>query len=1017
MKHWIERIVSVTALLIVITLISIFIVTKAQFSTGELTNNRLIEVTIRHYGVDARELERTIAIPVENAITGIEGCEEIITSIEYSTVRISILYGVNQNDADMYEKFSEAVYRVYETMPESVQRPEFALASSDDFPIFTAAIYPENISDVSYVLEKELKPDLKKINGAGDVEIYGIRIPEIAIDIIEDKVALTPQTIIGIGTGIAENDILKRAGYITEGSIQIPLTIDGRYKTISDLKTAWISGIDGTPVRPGDFAVIAKQERKPDSISRVNGKHCMVLAIKRAGNASLIELSASIKAAIKKWEQKGLTFTILADAGEKARESLSAMVNSVLSGMMLVGLGVFFITLYKKSNHVLLLAVLGTAFVPIVIVITLAVLVLLKFSIDTWVLAGIVSGVGCAVDAILLLLEESATMNTADAAVIRLKKLFPPLAGGVLTTIIALAPLMVYTEFGYGIQRTACAIAIVNLIALLAGILFIPSFLVAIANKTIAYTSECYGMGKRKQPSCLEKLKEINNSLKHTCKKILFFILTRLIVNKKILLYVVIIIVGTAVVALIFIERDPTLPDLEGTIPVHAELASGTAMDIVDEVLATVSEKILGIEGVDSVQSTAYRGYGTLLVVYDMHRYKRDAIIREIRSLSNTSVFLWTEMHETNKRIWQVSIQGDEINQCELYARKLASLCSNLSFVSDVVLNFKEGAPELIYQPDRAKIATYGESFVYLGDILRYSLYNPVVYKKIQNEQEMDVRLGVYRAHDAERSDILETLAPNGETELRTLGVIKEVYDTAKIYRNDRKRTMTISIETPVLSPAKVSKAILETSRVLDIPQGYSVQFDRDALLKESKLKEGSYYFIAAFVGILLVLTILANSWKDACVIMLVIPPSLAVPVLFLSMSGSSLNPALVCSFIAAAGMVVNAGVIMHESISSAVHTLPKTYANKNNAVRKLCSLALKERFITLFAASLTTIAGTFPMLFLKGEVNSVFRSFAFTSVWGVASSCVFTIMFLPMFANCYTGIKTKHRKEHVMDP
>lgn len=1011
MKHWIERIVSVTALFIVICCTAIFIVMQTQFSTGELTSSCLIEVTIRHYGVDARELERTIAMPIENALSGIEGCEGIVTSIEYSTVRVSIIYSVNQKVSDMYEKVSEAVYRVYETLPKSVQRPEFSLASSDDFPIFTAAIYAENISDVSLVLDKELKPDLKKINGAGDVEIYGTRISEIKIDIVEDKVALTPQTIIDIGTTIAANDIVKKAGFITEGSIRIPITIDGRYKTINELTYACVSGTDSTLLRLGDFAVIKKQEREPDSISRVNGKHCLVLAIKQAGNANLIELSHSIKVALKKWEQKGFTFTILTDAGKKAQESLFAMVNAVLSGMVLVGLGVFCITIYKKTNHALNLALLGTAFIPVVIVITLALLVLCKVSIDTWVLAGIVSGTGCAVDAVLILLEEANTIKTPVSAVARLKKLFPPLAGGVLTTIIALAPLMVYTEFGYGVQRTAFAIAGVNFIALLAGLLFIPPFLVAIANKSIARTVSCSCITKHTKHVFLKKLRVIKNHVERMCKRVLFYTLIKFINNKKILLYVLAIIVVTALVALVFIERDPTMPDLEGTIPIHAELASGTAIDVVDETIANLSLKILDIEGIESVQSTAYRGYGTLLIVYDMHHYNRDSLIQKIRALSTSEVFLWTEMHETNKRIWQISIQGDETHQCELYARKLAKLCSNLSFVSDVVLNFKEGAPDLIFKPDREKVATCGTGFSFLGDILRYSLYNPVLYKKVQDEQEIDVRLGVYRVHDPERSDILKTLTPNGERVLKTLGSINEFYDTAKIYRTDRKRTMTISIETPVLSPMKINNAIIKTSQVLQLPHGYSVQFDREALLKESKLKEGSYYFIAAFVGILLVLTILTNSWKDACIIMLVIPPSLAVPIIFLSVQGSPLNPALVCSFIAAAGMVVNAGVIMHESIINAIRILPRTYTNKNNAVRKLCSLALKERFITLFAATITTIAGSFPMLLLEGEAHSVFRAFAFTSVWGVASSCVFTIMFLPVFANCY--VKKYIRNEY----
>jgi hypothetical protein len=115
-----------------LTALSVFIVIRGEDRGENQSGNSGYTITLRHYGVNAREMERTAAIPLEDALSSIGGIKNIMTTSKNGKVRAFVRFGRKVPGA--YEAVREAAQRVYETLPSSAQRTEILSSDDSRFP-------------------------------------------------------------------------------------------------------------------------------------------------------------------------------------------------------------------------------------------------------------------------------------------------------------------------------------------------------------------------------------------------------------------------------------------------------------------------------------------------------------------------------------------------------------------------------------------------------------------------------------------------------------------------------------------------------------------------------------------------------------------------------------------------------------------------------------------------------------------------------------------------------------------
>ena len=1014
---WFRRPLGAICVLLSLTILSVYVILNAEGRRDD-TKEISYRVTIRHYGSDVHEMERIAAIPLEDALSAIPGIIRILTRSENSQVRAYAYFRRNRrgflaHEDDYYDAVREAAQGVYETLPSSAQRPE--ISSSGDFrvPFWTAAFYGSNEKEEpppGALLERVIKPVLNSIEGVGEVEISGPGIMEIIITLDQEKTAALGLSPGGISAFLGNNDAIFRGGNTSYQGLEIPIHIDGRYSDLDALGEALIPLPSGGLVSLKTIGIVREQEREADTLSRLNGKKTSIISITAASGVDKRILSKKIEKEMEKFSSLPLEFRILEDRGAEESAAFRSVLIAALEASFLLVLAI--IPLARGKSGGLLSGAICAAAIPIITIISAAILSAAGFPVNRKFLAGLAVGIGGAVDAVFLSAEGfSRTRSIVDSKEI-LRGIWPPLAAGAATTIAALLPL---TEIGAPGDITVIAFALgtVTIVSAALALGLLPPLFLLANQGTFQSHANSQGNLQFKFPKAAGQIKKIRRRITR------FFTATVLFCAKKSLV-VPVISFGLSIAAILSLSAagaDTSGEWAEDSVYVRIEFEGGFQKEEGDKLLASWAQEIMKNPSVREVQTGARVGSGYALVTYDPDKTDITGMRSFINSKTISGAFIYTPEPSPADRIWNINVSGDDAEKCRELAVIAASLCSSLSFVKETVLNFKEGGPRLTLLPRRDLLALRGISFSFPADTIRRGVYGPVAYKRTGDSGEIDVRLRFGPQGNPEGSlgenDVLWVPLPTALGESIYSGSVMEPIRTADasgITREDRRRTASFSIRTDPGDPRIFREKTMEVLVNLELPPGYKLEFDPQAIREAEELSGKFLNFLWAVLFCFMVIAAAEESLILPLIVLLSVPPSLAIPVLALTLSLTPVSSAAACALVAVSGMTVNASVISAGEIWRRIS--PQEFSKYNlSAKGGLIYRILRGRISALVATTGTTIAGALPFLLLKEGSNGMLRTLALVTVLGVGTSFLCSITLVPSWMNLYLRIRFRKKK------
>ena len=1010
-RGWFQRPFAALCILAVVVILSVYILFSSD-GKREYGGEAGYRITLRHYGSDAHEMERTVAVPLEDALSAIPGINRVMTLSENGSVRAYAVFrrsrrGFFAVEDDYYESVREAAQRVYETLPSSAQRPE--LSSSGDFrvPFWVAAVYSpggDSAMPDGALLERTIKPALSSIDGIGEVEIAGPGIREIVITLNQEKAAalgLSPASIAGF---LAGNDALFPAGFFRYGGIEIPMRLDGRYKDLQALSEALIplnapNVPFGATAALGDIAEIREQERDGDILSRLNGKRTAVISVTAASGTDSGLLSSRIKKEMENFSSLPVEFRVLEDRGAEEAAAFRSVFAAAMKAAVLVALAVIFLGIGKKAG--LKNGLICAATIPLILMVSAALLSAMGFPFNGKFLAGLAVGIGGAVDAVILSAEGFGRAGNSGEGKAMLKSIWSPLLLGAATTVAALLPLAGINTAG-DISIIISAVGVVTFVSVLIALALLPPLFLW-ENKTFV---RCELMPAAAYTRTIKRwrsmLKYIRRRLARSFAATLRFC-TR---NAPAVPAVSLFVCAAAVFALAAAGTDTSGEWAEDSVYAQVEFDGGFLKEEGDILLASWAADIGNHPGVREVQTGARTGSGYGLVTFDPRIVNAGEIRNLVRSKAIPGAFIYIPEPSAGDRIWTITISGDDADKCRELARMAASLCSSLSFVKETVLNFKDGGPRLTLVPQRELLARAGMRFSFAADTVRRGVHGPVAYKRSGGGGETDVRIRFGSLENPSvtlnGSGVLRIpLAANDSNQgtLRVGALMKaeRTQDVSGIKRENRRRVASFSIGTASGDPRFFRDKTMEALKNLELPPGYRIEFDPEAIHQAEALSGKLLNFTWAILFCYMVIAAVKESFILPLIILASIPFSLAVPVLLLVIFGIPINAAAACALVAVSGMTVSASVI-------SAGELWRHGEKEAGAVYKI----LRDRIPALLAMTGTTIFGALPFLFLQEGANALVRMLALVSVLGVGTSFFCSITLIPSLMNLYFRFSQK---------
>jgi len=978
--------------------VSVFILVTSHEKINQNTGGSYA-VKIKHHGIDAAEMERSVTIPLEDALFSISGVSTVQSSSENSLSTVFIrfkpgLYG-------RYEAVRDAAQKIYESLPPSAQRPEIFSSNNSRVPVWSAAVISNDSDDenemflTAQTLEKTVKPRFESLEGAGEVIVSGAGLKEIYIILDQEKISGLGLEPAAVASFLAMNDSIFSGGSIIQSNREIILTVDGRYPSLND---ALIPLGEGKYTELSNIAFIAEHEREPEIYSRLNGKKTISVAIMGRSGADLRKLSSDIKKELlslsSRETQFNPEFIVLSDLGAEENAAFNSVLYAAISGAIMVALISLLLNRKNYARHAGNAHYTGNAgiagffcalSIPLICIISMAVLSMLGFSLNGLLLAGIAAGAGTAIDAVILCSEKLRRCMNFKSASAALISLTGPLLAGAATTVAALIPLLAIED--NGVKIIASAVSVVTVTSLVLSLTLLPPLLLWGLNSN----------KKRRSFNAPRLVLLAGRKISHKLNRFFAALIKFSSCYPQVILTSGFIIVICAVFMLFAKGVDTGNHSSQDSVYAQIEFKGGILAQEIDRLLPVYSEKILKMPGIKNIETGARTGSGSLLISFDPNLTKPHLVRETAKQIDIPGGFIFFHEDSVKERFWEIFIYGDEDKQCREIAGELAYICSGHPLIKERVLNFKQGSKKLVLHPDREILSESKIFFSEAAGKIRLGVYGPVAYKKLTSGSETDVRIrtgsNILRRSREETMNILVSSQKNDESisylHVDSLMNYEEETEPSSIRRDNRRRCASITVSTKPMDPRRVKKELTVLFEKLDLPPGYSVEFDPDAIKKSRDLSSTIISLLTAILFCYMIIASINESFSIPLLVLSAIPVSLSLPAIFLVLSGSAYNQSVACAFIAVSGMTVNAAILCADSIR----------AKLRNGISKTplsiyCALRLK--IPALLSTTGTTVAAAIPFLFLTEGANNLIRTLSLVGALGVAGSFLCSITIIP---------------------
>jgi len=987
--------------------------------------------------VDPNYMENQAVIPVEGAISTMEGIESMESSLNNRSATIQVNFKQNVNTKYAFLKLQEKIDQISDNLDEnfiiSVNRVDIQQLTNQFMELQVRG--SGGVDRVRNVVDEEILEEFENIDGVASVSVFGGR--EKSIEITYDAEAceaydITPSQ---IRTAITQNSQSRVfAGYLHDSKKQYFVHVTAEYDNVSEIENIVVA--EG-PIYLKDVADVFFGVKEEETISRINGLDAVSMLLVSDSQANKIDLSHRVQDQIAELNQKlaskDIEIVVQTNTAEVMEENINQIIELALIGGLLA---VFVLWMFLKNIRIVTIIAFA---IPISVYSAFFIFYLFnhysnsqQLSINSLSLVGLVLAIGMLLDNSVVVLENiyrlSGKRLNADESVTKgTKEVWRSILAATLTTITVFLPFVFSTGFEVKLMGTHVGVPIIVtlLISLLVALLLIPM------------ATHVLLKGKRRHNIFYEKVTTNNRIIQ------IYILLLKASMRtpgRTIIGAIVLFFVAVFIVLAISVNN---LEEVEETqFSVYVTMPTGSTLEAADLVVAEVEKRLEDLEEKQDVIANIQEDDASIVTVILKDDYKEidERSVAEIKAdvegrvedISRAEISLEAPAASasfrgggggrsgsegfsrfmgigTNRE--QIVIKGEDFDIMRGVAEDLLYYIEDLESIRNANVSFSSNRPEIHLYFNQLLLTEYGLNLGNIASELnsfsREFTAGGVVFKQENEEYEISIK---EKLTEEEEDDDAE----KGMDDLRRLqvsnnqGATYDLQDIADlIYASGMSSITRVNQEKQIeltyrfVDEAEQSKDLLEAYRLeiddivsnYKLPAGVAVE----VIHEEDQYSEFYFLIAAAFILIFMILASVFESVSTPFVIMFSVPLAAVGSFIALIFTGNSiLNANTLMGFIILLGIVVNNGIIL----------IDYTNILRKNGFRKSRALmtAGLSRVRPILITAITTIVALLPLAMGRAEyVGVIGAPFAITVIGGLTLSTLLTLIFIPTL---YAGLE-----------
>ncbi|MDR7072632.1 efflux RND transporter permease subunit [Fictibacillus barbaricus] len=988
-----------------------------------LPNVEFPQLTIQtvYPGASPEDVNNQITDKLEKELKQVEGVKSVkSTSLESVSV-ISLEFPFSTNMDDVEDQVNSIIQDT--KLPENTE-PEVSRFSFGTIPIYNISLFPtKKGEDIQSFVDKELVPELKKIQGVNNVSVGGIKESFVSIQIDREKAQRAGISLNAIKEAINGKDLSFPAGTVTDDTITVPVRVEEAVETVSELKEITLtnsspstesaiqgsstskpgppSGSEGPAqaqavpalkgIKLGDIATI-KESEDVNEITRFNQKASLSMAVTKKQDANTVEVAEKVIQTLNKdkYDNK-LNYSIGFGQAEGIKDSVNTLVKEGLFGALFASLAVL---IFLRNFRATIIAIIS---IPLSLLVSAIFLNQLDITLNIMTLGGMAVAVGRVVDDSIVVIENifrrirksDVVYNRDELIIDSTKEILKAIVSSTITTVVVFLPLgLVGGVTGEFFLPFALTVVFALLASLLVAVTIVP-ILAKYAFKKVKPENNDGPLQRG-----YEKL--IKSSLNH----------------KFIVLFTSFVLLGgsfflASKLGMVFLPNEE-----QKTLTANIELPASTNISKTNEIALEVEDLLSNRDTIKDVTAgIGSRDFQTGLKRQNVANYfinlKKGADVEtEIKELEAGI----KEITDAKAKGTVISLQelssggppsNNEVN-IDLYSNDLAALddaaskvetyMKGLDSIKYVSNNFKDKQKQWAVSIDTKKAGELGVSgYAILGAVSDAT--KPVdVGELTLDGKEKNVKLEYDKSvQSLDEIKNLTVFSSKGPIKLSEVADVSEKETFTGIQKLDGKVYAQVSAQVKGDNVQKVTKDVINgVKNKVDLPAGVSLEGGGGS---EDTMDTFYDLGLAMLVAIGLVYLTMLITFGRARIPFIILSSLLFVPVGAIGglyVIGEPLSVSAMIGVLMLIGIVTTNAIVLVDRIG-------QNREMKGMSVREALLEAGKTRLRPILMTAFATIAALIPLALTTSSGTLISKGLAIVVIGGLTTSTLLTLIIVPV--------------------
>jgi HAE1 family hydrophobic/amphiphilic exporter-1 len=994
-----------------------------------------IVVSAQYPGASAEVVSNTVAAPLEQQINGVENMlymSSQATGDGKLNITVTFRLGTDLDTAQVLVQNRVAIAEP--RLPEDVQRLGVQVKkSSPDLMMVIHLSSPDGSRDQLYMSNYatlQVKDVLARIQGVGDVQIFGARDYSMRIWLDPDRVAARGLTAGEVVSALRGQNVQVSAGVLNQppipnqGAFQLSVQTLGRLTTPAQFENIVVrTDPDGRVTRLGDIARVELGAQDYGSNGYLDREEAVPLLIYQQPGSNALETANNVISTMQDLSKSfppGLRYDIVYNPTEFIAESVHEVFRTIFEA---VGLVVVVVILFLQTWRASVIPIVA---IPVSLIGTFAVLLGMGFSLNNLSLFGLVLAVGIVVDDAIVVVENverniRSGLDPRAAA----HRAMDEVSGALVAIALVLASVFIPAAFIPGIsgqffRQFAVTIAASTAISLLVSLTLSPALCALLFKPHVAQ--------HRPRPLLVRPFvaffRGFNSGFEWISDR--YGRMTGRLVRMTLVM-------GVAYAGLIGItvyqfDRAPTgfIPEQDqGYLITVIQLPPGSSLSRTDKVVREATDIMLKTPGVvhavpfaglDGATFTNASNAGAIFSglapfreraekglsarVIQAELQKRLSAIQGAFILTITPPPVRGIGNSGGFKLMVQDKQGRGLQALEQAAQNLVAAANQTPGLMQVFSLFNNRTPQVYADIDRTKAEKLGVTPSSVFEALQVYLGSAYV----NDFNYLGRTYQVTAQADAQFRQSLDAVADfktrNASGDMVPLGSVARFYDVAGPYRVPRYNLYPAAEVQGAAAPGVstgTALAMMEKLAAEHLPSGFGYEWTELSYQEKLAGNNGLLVFAASVLFVFLVLAAQYESLVLPLAVVLIVPMCLLAAVSGLLLRGMEVNILAQVGFVVLVGLAAKNAILIVEFARQA----EQEGQNRFHAAVAAARTRLRPILMTSFAF----ILGVVPLVIAKGAGAEMRQSLGTAVFFGMLGVTLFGLVFTPAFYVSLRGL------------